>query len=37
MESKNSLPSSQKSSTGLYPEPGESSPYHPILFFCGPF
>jgi hypothetical protein len=25
------LPCSQKASTGLYPEPDETSPYHPIL------
>jgi hypothetical protein len=27
------LPSSQEPATSPYPEPDESSPYHPILFF----
>jgi hypothetical protein len=31
MELENSLPYSQEPSTGPYPEPDESSPYHPIL------
>jgi hypothetical protein len=32
MEPKGSLPCSQESSIGPYPEPDQSSPYHPILF-----
>jgi hypothetical protein len=31
MESEGSLSCSQKPSTGPYPEPDQSSPYHPIL------
>jgi hypothetical protein len=27
-----SLPLSQEPSTGPYPDPDQSSPYHPILF-----
>jgi hypothetical protein len=30
MELEGSLPCKQEPSTGLYPEPDESSPYHPI-------
>jgi hypothetical protein len=32
MEPKSSLLCSQEPATGHYPEPDESSPYHPILF-----
>jgi hypothetical protein len=32
MELGDSLPYSQKPATGPYPEPDESSPYHPVLF-----
>jgi hypothetical protein len=31
IESQGSLPCSQEPSTGLYPEPDQSGPYHPIL------
>jgi hypothetical protein len=31
MEPEGSLPSSQEPSTGSYPEPDQSNPYHPIL------
>jgi hypothetical protein len=31
MEPEGSLPSSQEPSTGPYPEPDQSNPYHPIL------
>jgi hypothetical protein len=31
MEPEGSLPYSQESSTGSYPDPDQSSPYHPIL------
>jgi hypothetical protein len=32
MEPENSLPYSQEPSTGPYPEPDKSNPYHRILF-----
>jgi hypothetical protein len=32
MEPEGSLPYSQEPSTGPYPEPDQSNPYHPILF-----
>jgi hypothetical protein len=32
MEPESSLPCSQEPSIGPYPEPDESSPYHPILY-----
>jgi hypothetical protein len=32
MEPEGSLSCSQEPSTGPYPEPDQSSPYHPILF-----
>jgi hypothetical protein len=32
MEPEGSLLGSQESSTGPYPRPDHSSPYHPILF-----
>jgi hypothetical protein len=32
MEPEGSLPRSQESSTGSYPEPDRSNPHHPILF-----
>jgi hypothetical protein len=32
MEPEGSLPRSQESYLSPYPEPDESSPYHPILF-----
>jgi hypothetical protein len=31
MEPEDSLPCSQEPSTGPYPEPDQSNPYHPIL------
>jgi hypothetical protein len=31
MEPEGSLPASQKPSTAPYPDPDQSSPYHPIL------
>jgi hypothetical protein len=31
MEPEGSLPRSQEPSTGPYPKPDESNPYHPIL------
>jgi hypothetical protein len=36
MEPKGLLLHSQKPSTGLYPEPDQSSPYHPILSLQDP-
>jgi hypothetical protein len=36
MESEGSLLCSKKPSTGPYPEPDESSPYHPVLFLQVP-
>jgi hypothetical protein len=35
MEPEGSLPCSQELSVGPYPEPDESSPYHPILLHSG--
>jgi hypothetical protein len=35
MEPESSLSSSQEPSTGPYPEPDQSSQYHPFLFLCG--
>jgi hypothetical protein len=32
MEAEVSLPCSQHTAVGPYPEPDESSPFHPILF-----
>jgi hypothetical protein len=37
MESEDSLPCSQEPSTGPYPEPDQSKPYHPMLCFQDPF
>jgi hypothetical protein len=37
MEPENSLPCSQEPSTGPYPEPDQSNPYHPIQSLHGPF
>jgi hypothetical protein len=35
-EPEDSLPRSHEPSTGPYPEPDESIPYHPILFLENP-
>jgi hypothetical protein len=32
MEPQGSLPYSQEPTTSLYPEPDQSSPFHPILY-----
>jgi hypothetical protein len=37
MELEGSLPSSQEPSIGTYPEPDQSSSYHPILSLYDPF
>jgi hypothetical protein len=37
MELKGPLPCSQEPSTGPYPEPDQSGPYHPILSLQNPF
>jgi hypothetical protein len=37
MEPEGSLSCSQEPSTGPYPEPDQSSPYHPILYLEDPF
>jgi hypothetical protein len=37
MEAEGSLPCSKKSTTSPYPEPHESSPHRPILFFKNHF
>jgi hypothetical protein len=36
MYAEGSLLCSQEPSTGPYPEPDQSSPYHPILYLCDP-
>jgi hypothetical protein len=36
IEPKGSLSDSQETSTGLYPEPDQSNPYHLILFLKDP-
>jgi hypothetical protein len=37
MEPEGSLPCSQEPSTGPYPEPDQSNPYHAILSLQDPF
>jgi hypothetical protein len=37
MEPEDSLPCSQESSTGPYPEPDQSNPYYPILSLSDQF
>jgi hypothetical protein len=37
MQPESPLPCSEEPSTGLYPEPDRSSPYHPILFLLDVF
>jgi hypothetical protein len=37
IEPEGSIPYSQETSTGSYPEPYQSNPNHPILFLYDPF
>jgi hypothetical protein len=37
MEPEGSLPCSQETSTGPYPEPDQSNPYYLILYLQDPF